>query len=134
MDNANKTTQVKVKKRYIVDGHSWGTIFWTTPYRARIFMDQGCVEIIGGKMPGPTVQPQIGPTEAKAASSDTPSNGRSTDSASFNPHGADELSYVSQGVQVFPLSSAPSSSEQDAPTDAAPSSSTTRTRSRRGRT
>jgi hypothetical protein len=131
-----KTAQVRVKKGRIVEGRSAGTVFWTTPARARLFMDQNAVELIGEPVaaaPGPTEsKPVEGATEGK--SYDAPSNGHSTGSASSNASGKDEPLSASEEAQV----SAPlRSNEFETPEPQAPaelSQSTTRTSSPRGQT
>lgn len=127
------TAQVRVKKRFIVDGHSAGTIFWTTPHRARIFLDQGAVELVEGNVAGPTVTPTAGPQEAKRSSSGDPT-GRSTASVVSDPSGLDESSSASGEVRRSTLTNATLFVDAASATAAESSQSTMRTRSRRSRT
>lgn len=130
---AERTAQVRVKKRFIVDGHSAGTIFYTTPQRARIFLDQGAVELVGGNVTGPTVTPIAGPTESKASLSAAPS-GPSTDSAESAPPGQDASWSASGAGHRSTLTNATLFVESGSGTAAGSSRSTTRTSSRRSRT
>jgi len=99
-----KTAQVRVKRPNIVEGNSYGTVFYTTPTKARLFLDMGVVELIGGKVPGPTEQPTAGPTEVK--SSDTQTAGHSIASALSSQGGQATPSSASAEVQASPSSSA----------------------------
>ena len=130
---AERTAQVKVRKGFIVDGHSAGQVFYTTPHRARIFLDQNAVELVGGKVPGPTVTPIAGPTQLKASSSEAPT-GRSSDSAASSQPGADASSSASAAGRRSTLTNATLFAESASGTAAASSRSTTRTSSRRSRT
>lgn len=59
-----KSVQVRVMPRKTVDGHSEGTIYYTTPTRARMLNDLRAVEIIG--MPSERQPNAPGPQEIKA--------------------------------------------------------------------
>lgn len=130
-----KTVQLRVKPRRIVLGFPPGTIFYETPARARQLLDWGAVELLSGKVPGPTETKPAGPTEVKTQFSNAAPGGLSNDSAPSAPgHGADALPSASEEGQASQSSSANSfETQQPAPEESEPSPSTTRTNARRGR-
>lgn len=130
--NNECTAQVRVRKRFIVDGHAWGTIFWTTPARARVYLDQGAVELLSGKLPGPTEAPSIGPTEAKSSGEEQ--IGPSSDLAPSSEDGRDAPSSASEEGHLSPITNASMYAQFDGETGAESSESTTPTRRRRKRT
>lgn len=89
-----KTAQVRVKRRNIVEGHAGGTIYYTTPSMARTLMGMGVVDLIGGNVPGPAEQPTVGPKEVK--SSEEANSGHSTGSAQSNQSGEETQSSASE--------------------------------------
>lgn len=58
-----KSVQVRVLPRRTVEGHPPGTVYYVTPSRARLLMDQQAIEIIG--MPRAGERAPIGPAETK---------------------------------------------------------------------
>lgn len=138
-----RTTQVRVNKGFIVEGHGAGTILWMAPERARMFVDMMAVSIIGA--PGPGETKPAGPQEIKPAgpqegaategkSSGAPSIGPSIGSASSNEGGKDEQSSASEGDQASEPIKSSSSDEPGSGMPAALSQSTTRISLRRGQT
>lgn len=135
-----QTVQVRVRPNKIVDGHSGGTVYWTTPARARLLADQQAIDIIGAPPLGPTETKPAEPTAGK--SSDAPSTGHSIGSASSSPSGEETSRSASEAA---PASPEKTSSESESSVTLAPvpvthdgkfgsSRSTTPTNSRRGRT
>jgi hypothetical protein len=140
LSQREQSVQVRVLPNKIVDGHSPGTVYWTTPARARLLLDHQAIEVIGQARSGPS---EIKPAEPQLGkSSDAPSTGHSTGSASSHPSGEETRSSASGADQAslettlkpseLSASAAPQSAqEQD---KSGSSQSTTPTSSRRGQT
>lgn len=132
--NEEKTAQLRVRKGYIVEGRSPGTVFFTTPSRARQLLDQMAVEIVGNSL-GPTATKPVGPTQFKEqASSAAQPSGPSTASQSSIPDGEEKQSRVSEEVQASPKSKPRKSAQRKKKAAAKSSPSTPRISLRRGRT
>lgn len=141
MQERAKTVQVRVRPNRIVEGRAPGTVFWTTPARARLLLDQESVELLSApSAPAPEEVKPAGPAEGK--SSGAPSNGPSIGSASSSQSGKAISSSASEEDQA---SHATTLSESELSVTLAPvpvvhdgkfgsSQSTTPTGSRRGQT
>lgn len=135
-EQLERTTQVRVRPRNIVDGHAPGSIVWMTPSRARMFASMGVIDVIGD----PNIK--IGPQEVKEGdpgkkSFDARSSGHSTDSASSQESGKEQQSSASAVDQVSQPSNATGSKPPEngsAQQGSAPLQSTTPTDLRRGQT
>lgn len=127
------TVQVRVRRKRIVDGHSQGVVFWTTPTRAKLFKDQQAVDIIGddGQVIEDTVEAG-GANEGKSLSA--PSTSPSTDSASSSPSGPSTPSSASGADQASQSNNANASDAQENKTGAGSSQSTTATSGAPGQT
>lgn len=132
--NEERTVQVRVKRKRIVDGYASGATFFTTPARARVLMDNDAVDIVGGDVQGSSEADagkslavlNNGPTTASASSGQSGTAEQSSASAAA-PASAQGTSSESggQGQQT-----ASASSPSTAPTNAAqvPTSSTSQMR------
>lgn len=67
--SADRTTQVRVKRKRIVLGHNEGTIFWVTPAMARTLKDQDAVDIVGDR-DNPFTLPNGGLTSLQATAAE----------------------------------------------------------------
>lgn len=132
---ADETVQVRVRKNCVVGGYSGGTVFWTTPAKAQLYVGQRAVEIVGQQTP-PVVAPvalvEQDPTYPK--SYDAPSIGPSTDSASSTPPGQEVPLFALAADQVSPDSKSNTSDAPAPVANAESSSSTTPTSSPPGQT
>lgn len=133
LEERQRTCQVRIKPGRIVEGHSGGNVVWMTPARARLFLDQGAVEIVSmpKTLPGPD-ETKEGTDAGK--SSGAPTTGHSTGSAPSNPSGEGVPLSASE---VARLSAPIRSSEFERREPATPaelSQSTTHISSRRGQT
>lgn len=135
-DQLAKTTQVRIRPRNIVDGHSGGSVVWMTPSRARMFASMGVIDVIGDPNI-PLGDKKVDEGDPGKKSFDAPSNGHSIGSASSHENGKDQQSSALVVDPASPLLNAAefemlaSSSELSASEQ---SPSTTPTGSRRGQT
>lgn len=95
-----KTTQVRVGKRSIVEGHAEGTILWMEPLKAAMLAKAGAVHIIGSAAPqeskpaGPAETQDLRPKSLVEAPT-----GPSTASAPSGQSGPAKPSFVSAAVR-----------------------------------
>jgi hypothetical protein len=132
-----KTVQIKVRPNRIVEGHSPGTVYFTTPSRARLLVEQHAVDIIGKPPepqgdPGPSETKPVGASEKK--SSDAPISGPTIGSASSNEPGSERPPSSLAADQASQSSSASESESRENAGTAGSSPSTTPTSDAPGQT
>jgi hypothetical protein len=121
------TVQVQVRRRCFIGGYGGGTKFWTTPALARVYAQQGSVDVLQqlDTTPPPTAKVEQDPAYPK--SSDARTLGLPTDTASSSEGGPEAPSSVSAGGQVSQSSSATMSDAPASEGNAASLPSTTPT-------
>lgn len=105
-----RTAQIRIKsQRYMVAGLYGLGPHWVTPERARMLVDQGVAEIVGGvasvrPVTGPSETPTAGPSEKKSFAA--VQDGRSIASASSSAPGSAASLSSSAADPALPLTNA----------------------------
>jgi hypothetical protein len=126
-NRADETVQVRVRRRCFIGGLGGGTVFWTTPAKAAVFVQQRAVDVLAtldGVVP-PVAKVEQDPAYPKSSDARTP--GPQTDSASSTEGGSAAPLSASGEDQASLLNSATTSDAPASEASAESSQSTTLT-------